>query len=232
MLILSISGFLTFINSSVFLFGYISSNNLFPEPLSSDEEKIYLEKFENGDMSAKDVLIERNLRLVAHISKKYTSANVPLDDLISIGTIGLIKGINSYNYKKGVKLSTYISRCIENEILMFFRNSKKLNSEVFLNEPIGKDKDDNVITLQEVLENNERSIEDAIDLKLKEKKLYEKMASILKPREREILILRFGLNNSKPLTQNEVANIFGISRSYVSRIETKAISKLAKEIKE
>ena len=119
-----------------------------------------------------------------------------------------------------------------NEILMFFRNSKKLNSEVFLNEPIGKDKDDNVITLQEVLENNERSIEDAIDLKLKEKKLYEKMASILKPREREILILRFGLNNSKPLTQNEVANIFGISRSYVSRIETKAISKLAKEIKE
>ena len=139
MLILSISGFLTFINSSVFLFGYISSNNLFPEPLSSDEEKIYLEKFENGDMSAKDVLIERNLRLVAHISKKYTSANVPLDDLISIGTIGLIKGINSYNSKKGVKLSTYISRCIENEILMFFRNSKKLNSEVFLNEPIGKD---------------------------------------------------------------------------------------------
>ena len=190
MLILSISGFLTFINSSVFLFGYISSNNLFPEPLSSDEEKIYLEKFENGDMSAKDVLIERNLRLVAHISKKYTSANVPLDDLISIGTIGLIKGINSYNSKKGVKLSTYISRCIENEILMFFRNSKKLNSEVFLNEPIGKDKDDNIITLQEVLENNERSIEDAIDLKLKEKKLYEKMASILKPREREILILR------------------------------------------
>ena len=232
MLILSISGFLTFINSSVFLFGYISSNNLFPEPLSSDEEKIYLEKFENGDMSAKDVLIERNLRLVAHISKKYTSANVPLDDLISIGTIGLIKGINSYNSKKCVKLSTNISRCIENEILMFFRNSKKLNSEVFLNEPIGKDKDDNVITLQEVLENNERSIEDAIDLKLKEKKLYEKMASILKPREREILILRFGLNNSKPLTQNEVANIFGISRSYVSRIETKAISKLAKEIKE
>lgn len=121
---------------------------------------------------------------------------------------------------------------VANEILMFFRNSKKLNSEVFLNEPIGKDKDDNVITLQEVLENNERSIEDAIDLKLKEKKLYEKMASILKPREREILILRFGLNNSKPLTQNEVANIFGISRSYVSRIETKAISKLAKEIKE
>ena len=133
MLILSISGFLTFINSSIFMFGYISNNNLFTEPLSSEEEKIFLDKFENGDLSAKDVLIERNLRLVAHISKKYTSPNASLDDLISIGTIGLIKGVNTYNSKKGVKLSTYISRCIENEILMFFRNSKKLNSEVFLN---------------------------------------------------------------------------------------------------
>ena len=232
MLILSISGFLTFINYSVFMFGYISNNNLFPEPLSCDEEKFYLDKFESGDNDAKNVLIERNLRLVAHISKKYTSPSVSLDDLISIGTIGLIKGINSYNSKKGVKLSTYISRCIENEILMFFRNSKKLNSEVFLNEPIGKDKDDNVITLQEVLENNERSIEDAIDLKLKQKKLYEKIDSVLKPRDREIIILRFGLNNSKPLTQNEVAKIFGISRSYVSRIETKAISKLSHEFLE
>lgn len=115
---------------------------------------------------------------------------------------------------------------------MFFRNSKKLNSEVYLNEPIGKDKDDNVITLQEILENNERSIEDAIDLKLKQKKLYEKMETTLKPREKEILILRFGLNNEKPLTQNEVAYIYGISRSYVSRIESKAISKLAKEFRE
>lgn len=232
MLILSISGFLTFLNSTIFMVGYISSNNLFPEPLSSEEEKIYLDKFENGDQEAKNVLIERNLRLVAHISKKYTSSSIPIDDLISIGTIGLIKGINSYNFKKGIKLSTYISRCIENEILMFFRNSKKLNSEVYLNEPIGKDKDDNVITLQEILENNERSIEDSIDLKLKQKKLYEKMETTLKPREREILILRFGLNNKKPLTQNEVADIYGISRSYVSRIESKAISKLAKEFKE
>lgn len=232
MLILSFTGFLTFLNSSIFLVGYVSNNSLFPEPLSIEEEKLYLDKFENGDLSAKDILIERNLRLVAHISKKYASPTIPLDDLISIGTIGLIKGINSYNSKKGVKLSTYISRCIENEILMFFRNSKKVNSEVYLNEPIGKDKDDNVITLQEVLENNERSIEDSIDLKLKEKKLYEKMNSILKDREREILILRFGLNNNKPLTQNQVAELFGISRSYVSRIESKAISKLSKEIKE
>lgn len=232
MLVLPVLGFVTFRNYSISMVGYISSSNLFPEPLSSDEEKEFLDKFEHGDESAKNVLIERNLRLVAHIAKKYTSSNASLDDLISIGTIGLIKGINSYNFKKGVKLSTYISRCIENEILMFFRNSKKLSQEVYLNEPIGKDKDDNVITLQEILENNERSIEDSIDLKIKQKKLYEKINTVLKPREKEILILRFGLNNSKPLTQNEVAKIFGISRSYVSRIETKAISKLSKEIRE
>lgn len=229
MLVLSISCFLNFLNSFIFLLGYISNNSLFPEPLSPEDEKFHLNQFENGNLDSKNVLIERNLRLVAHIAKKYASATANLDDLISIGTIGLIKGVNSYNFKKGVKLSTYISRCIENEILMFFRNSKKLNSEVYLNEPIGKDKDDNVITLQEVLENNERSIEDSIDLKLKRKKLYEKMDALLKPREKEILILRFGLRNSAPLTQNQVAKIFGISRSYVSRIETKAISKLSNE---
>lgn len=232
MLVLSIPCFFNILNSSIFLVGYISNNVLFPEPLSPEEEQFHLEEFEKGNLESKNILIERNLRLVAHIAKKYSSSSASLDDLISIGTIGLIKGINSYNLKKGVKLSTYISRCIENEILMFFRNSKKLNAEVYLNEPIGKDKDDNVITLQEVLENNERSIEESIDLKLKEKKLYKKMDSMLQPREKEILILRFGLNNSTPLTQNQVAKIFGISRSYVSRIETKAIAKLSKEFKE
>lgn len=218
--------------SNIFLTGYISGNNTFPQPLDEKEEAKYLELLKAGDKNAKGVLIERNLRLVAHIVKKYQIPNKDIDELISIGTVGLIKAIDSFDASKGTRLATYASRCIENEILMFFRNSKKLNSEVFLNEPIGKDKDDNVITLQEVLENNERSIEDSIDLKLKEKKLYEKMNSILKPREREILILRFGLNNAKPLTQNEVATFFGISRSYVSRIETKAISKLSKEFKE
>ncbi len=126
MLILSISGFLTFLNSTIFMVGYISSNNLFPEPLSSEEEKIYLDKFENGDQEAKNVLIERNLRLVAHISKKYTSSAIPIDDLISIGTIGLIKGINSYNFKKGIKLSTYISRCIENAIITCWKTEWQL----------------------------------------------------------------------------------------------------------
>ena len=152
--------------------------------------------------------------------------------MISIGTIGLIKGINSFNIEKGSKLSTYVSRCIDNEILMHLRATKKIGAEVYLNEPIGKDKDDNVVTLQEVLENDERSIEDAVDLKMKVKKLYEQIGKILKDREKTIIELRFGLSGCKPKTQNEIASMMGISRSYVSRIETKAISKLAKEIKE
>lgn len=231
MSIISITGFLTFLSTSVFFFGYISNNSLFPEPLSLEEEKKYVEMFENGNIEAKNILIEKNLRLVAHIAKKYSNNN-NLDDLISIGTIGLIKGINSFNSSKGVKLSTYVSRCIDNEILMHFRATKKLNAEVYLNEPIGKDKDDNVITLQEVLENDERSVEEAVDLKMKVKLLYEKMKSMLKDRERTILELRFGLDGHKPKTQIEIAEQMGISRSYVSRIETKAINKLSKEIKE
>lgn len=185
-----------------------------------------------GDDEARNILIERNLRLVAHIAKKYCSSNVDQDDLISVGTIGLIKGINSFKMDKGSRLSTYASRCIENEILMHLRATKKLNAEVNLNEPIGKDKDDNVVTLEEVLENNERNIEDEVDIKIKIKLLYEKMKSILKDRERTILELRFGLGGHKPKTQNEIAKMMGISRSYVSRIETKAIGKLSKEIKE
>ena len=227
-----ILGFIEFLKSSVFLVGYISNNNIFPEPLTSEEEKMYLEQMKNGDETARNILIERNLRLVAHITKKYSTTNVDQDDLISIGTIGLIKGINSFNIDKGSKLSTYVSRCIDNEILMHFRATKKLNAEVYLNEPIGKDKDDNVITLQEVLENDERSVEEAVDLKMKVKLLYEKMKSMLKDRERTILELRFGLDGHKPKTQIEIAEQMGISRSYVSRIETKAINKLSKEIKE
>ena len=207
--------------------GYISGSNLFPEPLTSEEEKIYLEQMKNGDDEARNILIERNLRLVAHVVKKYSNTKVDQDDLISIGTIGLIKGINSFNVDKGSKLSTYVSRCIDNEILMYLRSIKKLNAEVYLNEPIGKDKDDNVVTLQEVLENNERTIEDEVDLKMKIKKLYNKMSEILKDREKTIIELRFGLDGHKPKTQHEIAKMLGISRSYVSRIETKAINKLS-----
>lgn len=232
MISFSLVGFFTFLQSAILAVGYISNNSLFPEPLSAEEEKFYLSKMEGGDEDAKNILIERNLRLVAHVCKKYSTTNVELDDLISIGTIGLIKGIKSFKQDKGVRLSTYVSRCIDNEILMHFRATKKQNAEVFLDEPIGKDKDDNVITLQEILENDDRSVEESVDLKMKVKLLYEKMKSILKGRERTILELRFGLDGHKPKTQIEIAKEMGISRSYVSRIETKAISKLSKEIKE
>ena len=229
MLGITLYGFYTFLKSSMLLVGYIQSSNLFPEPLNPEEEKVYIEKFKNGDEDARNILIERNLRLVAHISKKYSSTNIDQDDLISIGTIGLIKGINSFDSSKNIRLATYVARCIDNEILMFLRSSKKTKAEVYLNEPIGKDKDDNEITLLEVLENDDRSIEDEIDIKLKIKVLYQKMKEVLKEREKNILELRFGLNGTKPKTQNEIAKMMGISRSYVSRIETKAISKLEKE---
>ena len=225
-------GFLEFLKSAVFVVGYISSNNLFPEPLSAEEERECLQQMAEGDEEAKNILIERNLRLVAHICKKYSTTNVEQDDLISIGTIGLIKGISSFEASKGVRLATYASRCIENEILMHLRSIKKLGAEVYLDDPIGKDKDDNTVTLQEVLENNDKSIEESVDLKLKVKKLYEKMKEVLKIREKTILELRFGLDGNKPKTQNQIAEMMGISRSYVSRIETKAIDKLAKEFKE
>ena len=212
---ISLAGFISFLSSAVFVVGYIQSSSLFPEPLSPSEEIYYLDKFKAGDNEARNILIEKNLRLVAHVAKKYSTSNIEQDDLISIGTIGLIKGINSFKHDKGVKLSTYIAKCIDNEILMFLRSSKKLQAEIKLSDPIGKDKDDNVVTLQEVLEVDIKSIEDEVDLGLK----------------KEILIRRFGLNGHKPETQNEIAKDLGISRSYVSRIETKAIKKLEAKLK-
>ena len=214
------------------MFGYITGSNLFPEPLTYEEEKEALERMSKGDDEARNLLIERNLRLVAHVCKKYSNTSIDPDDLLSIGTIGLIKGVNSFKPEKGSKLSTYASRCIDNEILMYLRSTKKLNAEVYLNEPIGKDKDDNVITLEEVLENDSKNIEDIIDTKIKIKKLYNKIKSVLKNREQTIIELRFGLKGDKPKTQKEIAKMMGISRSYVSRIETKALEKLASEIEE
>lgn len=232
MLELTISGFLAFLGSGLFVLGYISNNSLFPESLSQEDERMYVEKMREGDQDAKNILIEHNLRLVAHVCKKYNNTNIDQDDLISIGSIGLIKGINSYNPEKSIKLSTYISKCIDNEILMYLRSNKKTNSEVYLEDPIGKDKDDNTVRLGEVLENNDKPIEEEVDLKMKINKLYEKIKKVLKNRERTIIELRFGLNGKEPKTQKEIAKDMGISRSYVSRIETKAIGKLAKEIKE
>ena len=187
------TSFIEFCKTAFFILGYISNSNLFPEPLTQEEEKEYLEKYMNGDDEARNVLIERNLRLVAHICKKYNIPNLEIEDLISIGTIGLIKGINTFNLEKGVRLATYASRCIENEILMYLRSTKKLGAEVYLNEPIGKDKDDNEISLIDILENDEKNIEEEIDFKLKMKQIYEKIKSVLKAREQIIIELRFGL---------------------------------------
>ena len=227
-----LTGFLTFLKSAVIVLGYIQGNSLFPEPLSPEEEKICIEKMKAGDEESRNILIEKNLRLVAHISKKYSTTNIDQDDLISIGSIGLIKAINSFDDSKNIKLATYAARCIDNEILMFIRTSKKTKAEVFLNESIGKDKDDNEITLMDVIEKEEMCVDDEIDLKLKIKELYNKMKEVLKDREINILKLRFGLNGIKPRTQNEIAGMLGISRSYVSRIESKAINKLSEVIKE
>ena len=232
MITITMSELLIILSGIIVGVGYIQSSNLFPEPLSQVDEKMYLKQMYYGDMDSRKILIERNLRLVSHISKKYVSTGVELDDLISIGCIGLIKGINSFNAEKSIKLATYTSKCIENEILMYLRSNKKRMQDMYLNEPIGKDKDDNEITLQEIIENDTRNIEEEVDLKLKIKYMYEKMKTVLKRREKQILELRYGLNGQTPKTQCEIAKDFNISRSYVSRIESKAIDKLSKIIKD
>lgn len=231
-MLLFLTGFFNFLKSAVIILGYIQGCPLFPEPLSPEEEQECIIKMKSGDENAKNLLIERNLRLVAHISKKYATTNIDQDDLISIGSIGLIKAIHSFDHSKNIKLATYAARCIENEILMFIRSNKKTKAEIFLSESIGKDKDDNEITLMDVIEKEETCVDDEIDLRIKIKDLYQKMKQILKERELNILKLRFGLNGLKPKTQHEIASEMGISRSYVSRIETKAIHKLAKAMKE
>ena len=197
MLSLYIAGFFAFLKTAIFVLGYVTNNSLFPEPLTKEEEIKYLTEYMNGDEDARNILIERNLRLVAHICKKYNIPNVDNNDLISIGTIGLIKGINTFNLNKGVRLATYAARCIDNEILMYLRSIKKLGAEVYLNEPIGKDKDNNEISLMDILVNDEKNIEDEIDLKMKTKKLYTRMKDILKGREQTIIELRFGLKRRK-----------------------------------
>jgi RNA polymerase sporulation-specific sigma factor len=228
---ITLLGLITFLGKTTFLLGYISNNNLFPEALSIEDEKKYIELMEKGNEDARKILIEHNLRLVAHVCKKYSNSKIDLDDLISIGSIGLIKGINTYNSQKSIKLSTYISKCIDNEILMYFRTTKKLNNEVYLEDPIGKDKDDNTISLKDILENDERTVEEEIDFKLRLKNVYQKIKEVLKERERKIIEMRFGLDGKKPKTQIEIAKQLKISRSYVSRIESKALEKIKNEFK-
>ena len=209
--------------------GYISGNNSFPQPLSFAEEQIYFEKFKNGDEEAKSILVERNLRLVAHVVKKYQTNGKDQEDLISIGTIGLIKAINTFDTTKGTRFATYAARCIDNEVLMVMRSSKKFQNEVSLNEPIGKDSEGNEINLLDILKSDTEAVLDEVELKIQVKKLYQNMKQVLKTREKIILELRYGLFNGNSKTQREIAQILGISRSYVSRIEKKAIKKLGKQ---
>ena len=204
--------------------GLISSGS-FPKPLTEEEETRYLERFKAGDEDARNILIEHNLRLVAHIVKKYSEAGEN-DDLISIGTIGLIKGISSFNSDKRTKLATYVARCVENEILMSLRHEKKFLNQVSLNEPIGLDGEGNEVSLIDVLQSENEDICERLDKESMILVLYKRLKTKLGMREREIIKMRYGLANSKPLTQREVAKTLGISRSYVSRIEKKALLKL------
>jgi len=218
------------IGNVTFLTAYITGSSSFPQPLSEEDEKSYLAKLKDGDLLAKGILVERNLRLVAHIVKKYSYPGKDVDDLISIGTVGLIKAIDSFDTNKGTRLATYAARCIENEILMLIRNNKKTKGEVYLQDPIGIDKEGNEISLMDVLSSDEDSIIDIVESKIQIKKLYSMINVALMDREKMIIQMRYGLLDGNPRTQREIAVILGISRSYVSRIEKRALKKLNKEL--
>lgn len=203
-------------------------NNAFPQPLSEEEEEEYLKKMAQGDQEARNKLIEHNLRLVAHIVKKFENTGEDTEDLISIGTIGLIKAIESYQTNKGTKLATYAARCIENEILMHLRSLKKVRKDVSLHDPIGTDKEGNEITLIDVLGTDRDEIAEQVQMKIEKRKIYEHI-HILDEREQEVIRWRFGLEGEKERTQREIARELGISRSYVSRIEKRALIKLFHE---
>ncbi|HEX2986225.1 MAG TPA: RNA polymerase sporulation sigma factor SigK [Caproiciproducens sp.] len=204
---LALSGLLFFIL-------HVTGSGSFPRPLTAQEEKDCLERMKNGDIAARNKLIEHNLRLVAHIIKKYYSNSNDQDDLISIGTIGLIKAVNTFDSSKGIRLSSYAARCIENEVLMFFRSSKKSAQDVSINEPIDTDKDGNALTLMDIMATEDNILEN-LDCKIKSEQLRQFLFEVLTPRERKIIELRYGLTGLNPLTQREVAQKLGISRSYV-----------------
>ena len=215
----------------MFLTGFVGGSAAFPKALSAEEERKYLEMYAGGDINAKNILIEHNLRLVAHITRKYSSESNS-EDLISIGIIGLIKGINTFNHQKNRKLSAYISRCIENEILMHLRSSKKLSNEVSLDETIGTDKEGNSLTFADILPSDGGDIIENLSLKMTSASLYKAIDKVLNNVEKDIIVWRYGLYGNERLAQREVATNLNISRSYVSRIEKRALNKLADELKE
>ena len=204
----------------------------FPTPLTEKEEQYYVQLLEQNDTTARDILIERNLRLVAHVVKKYVGPNYNQDDLISIGTIGLIKAVNTYTSKKSTRLATYAAKCIENEILMSIRSNKKNRQEVSLSLPIGTDKDGNEISFNDILGTDTDEIIDSISLKIQVSKLYKALDQVLSPREKRVIIDRYGLDGKEAKPQREIAKALGISRSYVSRIEKKALEKLKDYLKD
>lgn len=219
--------FISIIKSLCFFTGSYS-NNVFLQPLSKEDEEKYINLMLEGDKDARNKLIEHNLRLVAHIVKKFEKKNIDSDDLISIGTIGLIKGVDSYNNDKATKITTYAARCIENEILMYFRSNKKNNNNISLNDSIGYDKDGNEVNLIDVLKDNAPDITEVLNTKDNIKLLTDYLG-LLNDREKEIIIKRYGLFNSDELTQKEIAKELKISRSYVSRIEKRALTKILRE---
>lgn len=198
----------------------------FPQPLSAAQETVYLRQYQNGDMHARDILIERNLRLVAHIVKKYMNSGKETDEMISVGIVGLVKAVNTYNFEKGSRLATYAARCIDNELLMLMRGDRKLFREVSLYDPIGTDKEGNEITLLSILEHEDEDIIDQLDKKQSLRKLSKILSKVLTPREYFVVIRRYGLYGHHETTQRELAEQLNISRSYVSRIEKKALEKL------
>ena len=210
-------------------------NVSFPKPLSEEEEIRRIKEYKNGSLEARNILIEHNLRLVAHISKKYISAvklsSADFDDLVSIGTIGLIKGIDSFNPEKNVRVVTYVSRCIENEILMYIRSTKKSIGDIFLQDPVGHDFDGNEITVMDVIRSEENPVPDEAGQRIEMADIIDKMKDVLNERELLILKMRYGLYSGEEITQREIADMLGISRSYVSRIEKKALKKINDAVK-
>ena len=208
---------------------FVGSTDILPEPLSKEEEEKYVDMFQNGDLKARDKLIEHNLRLVVYLSKKYENTKVELEDLVSIGTIGLIKGINTYKNDKNIKLATYASRCIDNEILMYLRKNKKRKADVSLDESLSFDSEGNELHLEDILGTEK----DIVTKDLEEndlRKIMLKEIGKLNERDKQIMVLRYGLNDTKEYTQKEVAELLGISQSYISRIEKKVISKISSMI--
>lgn len=227
---LGVISFLAFLFSEIATFAAYISNNSFPKPLSKEEEEEHLLKMQNGDALSRRILIERNLRLVAHMIKKFEQTGEDQDDLISIGTIGLIKAINTFNQGKGTRLATYAARCIENEILMHLRAVKKTKNDLYLQDPIGVDKEGNEIALIDILGSDPDMVLDKVEQELLQSRLY-KIIKKLKKRERTVLTMRYGIPGGMRKTQKEVAKHLGISRSYVSRIEKKVIQKIGEEFK-